>query len=219
LSLVRRRFESILLFGVVRPGWVDRLRAAGCAMVTAIEPGSGTPLPEAPDLCLSVGAFDTVDELPAMLAALHHLLAPGGLLMGAFAGGDSLPALRQAMQAADRATGDGAAAHVHPRIDAASFAGLLANAGFVDPVVDVDRVELRYATLDALVRDLRAMAATNRLIGRARRPLLRASRDAGRAAFAALGVDGRVSERIDILHFAGWKAVLQVSVQSRLMKN
>ncbi|MEO6248375.1 MAG: hypothetical protein ABIO85_07310 [Sphingomicrobium sp.] len=206
LGAVRRRFESALLFGVIRPGWADRLRAAGCGEVVAVEPGSTAPLPSAPDLCLSIGALDTVDELPILLAALRALLAPGGLFIGALAGGHSLPALRSALQAADRAVGNAAAAHIHPRIDAASFAGLLTAAGFVDPVVDIDRVSLRYLNFDALVRDLRAMAATNRLLERARRPILRVGRAAARAAFADLAVDGRTTETIDLLHFAGWAA-------------
>ncbi len=219
LTQVKRQFESALLFGVVRPGWIERLRDAGYGKVVAVEPGSNMSLPDSPDLCLSIGALDTVDELPAMLSALHYLIAPNGLFIGALVGGDSLPTLRLAMQAADRASGKGAAAHVHPRIDAASFAALLAGAGFLDPVVDVDRVRLRYSSLDALVRDLRAMAATNCLAQRPRRPILRAGRSAAHAAVATQAVDGRITEQIDILQFAAWKAESAVGSQSRLMKN
>lgn len=216
LAAVRTPFRTALLFGTVRPGWTERLRAAGCERVVAVEQASGDALPHAPDLCLSIGALDTIDELPTFLAALCALLTPGGLFMGAFAGGDSLPALRGAMQAADRATGSAAAAHVHPRIDAASFAGLLASAEFVDPVVDVDRVRLRYAGLDALVRDLRGMAATNRLLARPRRPILCLGRDAARTAFAALAIDGRTTETIDLVHFIGWNPARSAPSHSRL---
>ena len=201
LAAVRRRFGSVLLFGIARPGWTERLRAIGCSDIAMVEPGSQANLPQAPDLCLSIGALDTVDELPATLSALRTLIAPGGLFMGALAGGDSLPVLRAAMQAADRAAGHPAAPHVHPRIDAASFAALLTGAGFTDPVVDIDRVSLRYASLDALVRDLRGMAVTNRLMARPRRPLLRVARAAARASFAA---DGTTVESVHILHFAAW---------------
>lgn len=205
LAAVRRRFESTLLFGVVRPGWAERLCALGCSDVSIAEPGSDFSPSRAPDLCLTIGALDTVEELPATLSALNALIVPGGLFMGAFAGGNSLPALRAAMQAADRVTGQPAAAHVHPRIDAASFAGLLAGAGFTDPVVDVDRVQLRYPGFDALVSDLRGMAVTNRLIARPRRPILRTGRAAARASFAAAAIDGRTTESIDTIHFAAWR--------------
>ena len=62
-----------------------------------------------------------------------------------------------------------AAPHVHPRIEASALAPLLEQAGLVRPVVDVDRVAVRYPSLMRLVADLRAMGATS---------LLRAARNA-----------------------------------------
>ncbi|MEO5641154.1 MAG: SAM-dependent methyltransferase [Sphingomicrobium sp.] len=202
LGAIQRRFERALLFGPELPGWVERLRSFGCPTVVVAEPGFHGPPPTAPDLCISVGGLDLIEELPATLAAIRHLLAPGGLFIGAFAGGDSLPALRGAMQAADRASGGVAMPHVHPRIDPASFSGLLSGAGFVDPVIDIDRVSVRYRSLDALVRDLRGMAATNMLAERPRRPILRAGREAARAAFLD-GASERI-ERFDLVHFIAW---------------
>ena len=70
------------------------------------------------------------------------------------------------MLAADRVTGR-ASPHVHPRIEAAALAPLLAAAGFVMPVVDVDRVRVRYPSSPRWSRDLRAMGATN-MLSRAR---------------------------------------------------
>ena len=171
IGMVQRRFASALIYGHAEPSWRERLQAAGIANVAVVEPGSATPLPDAADLCISIGALDTAEPLPAVLAAIWHGLAPGALFIGAFVGGDSLPALRSAMRAADLA-GGAAAAHDHPRIDPPSFAALLADAGFAMPVVDVDRVRLRYADLGGLVRDLRAMGATNRLRERPRAPIL-----------------------------------------------
>ncbi len=205
LAGVNRRFRSALVYGRAEPSWADRLHAAGVGDVAVVEPGTADPLPTAPDLCLSIGALDTAEPLPPLLGALESLLAPDALFIGALAGGDSLPALRTAMRAADQVQG-AAAAHVHPRIDPPSFAALLAAAGFVQPVVDLDRVRLRYASLDALVRDLRGMAATNRLVERPRRPILRQGLAAARAAFEALAADGRTIETIEILHFAAWTA-------------
>jgi hypothetical protein len=134
-------------------------------------------------------------------------MRPDAPLLGAIAGGDSLPALRVAMIEADRATG-ATAVRIHPRINPSSLAGLLGEAGFVMPVVDVDRVTLRYRALRQLVRDLRAMAATNMLgdhaPGRGKSWAARAE-----ASFAAHAKDGQIEERIDILHFIGWSPPLQ----------
>ena len=218
LAAIRRRFPTAMIFGPARPGWIDRLREAGCDTVTVVEPGSAAPLPNTPDLCLSIGALDTADALPATLTALRHLLGVNALFLGAFAGANSLPELRTAMQVADRAVGAPAAPHTHPRIDPASFSALLTGAGFVDPVVDVDRVRLRYASLDALVRDLRAMAATNRLLDRPRRPILRAGLGAARNSFLAAAIDGRTTETIEIVQFVAWTPSVD-STQSRLTNN
>ena len=154
------------------------------------------------DLVMAVGTLDTVNELPLALQLLRRAMTADAPFIGAMAGGDSLPALRSAMIEADRASG-GVASRTHPRIEPSSLAGLLAAAGFVMPIVDVDRVALRYPSLAALVRDLRAMGATNLLTDRSPgRGKIWARRAA--TAFAAQSSGGRTNERIDILHFLAW---------------
>ena len=184
---------------MIDPGPLMAARAGG-------QPADLESLPFEPgsfDLCLTVGLLDTANNLPLAAAALNLVLRPGGLLLGAIAGGHSLPRLRKTMLAADGATGQ-ASPHVHPRVEAASLTHLLTSAGFDMPVVDVDRVELAYGSLDGLVRDLRAMGATNVLTSRSRRPFGRAALEAARTAFLEGG--DRAIEQIEILHFAGWKA-------------
>ena len=122
------------------------------------------------------------------------------LFIGALSGGDTLPKLRTAMRAADAASG-GAAPHVHPRIEPSALSPLLVDAGFVRPVVDVDRVRANYSSLRRLVADLRAMGATNILRMRPG-PLTRAQFQAAAAAFEDGGE--RVAEMFEILHFAAW---------------
>jgi len=202
IAAVRRPFASALVYGRSEPDWPERLRALGIGQVTIIEQGSDAPLPAAPDLCLTIGALDTAEPLPALLAALRTALAPDGLLIGAVIGGDSFPMLRAAMRAAD---GDGAAAaHVHPRIAPSGMAALLAGAGFLMPVVDIDRLRLRYRSLGDLLRDLRGMAATSRLLDRPRRPILRRGFEAARRQFSDGAEEGRTTEIIELIHFAAW---------------
>jgi hypothetical protein len=125
------------------------------------------------------------------------------MLLGAISGGDTLPQLRLAMRAADR-IGAIAVPHVHPRIEASVLAALLGAAGFVNPVVDVDRVQVSYESFSRLVGDLRAMGATNILAQRSRTPLSRTATQAAADAFASVGQDGRTVETFEILHFAAW---------------
>lgn len=155
------------------------------------------------DLCIAIGTLDTVNDLPVALHLLHRSLKPGSLFLGAIAGGNSFPALRSSLIEAGRAVGR-VVARAHPRIEPASLAGLLSAAGFDMPVVDIDRVTLRYRGLDDLVRDLRAMAATSVL---ASQPgaLGKKEAAAARAAFHAQGSEGRTDELVEILHFLAWR--------------
>ena len=216
LADVRRGFDRALLVGSPSPAWPRRLERF-CTTVESFDPGprfaaaaGGTSGNEDRhdfgearfDLIVAVGTLDTVMDLPLALRRIRRALRPDSLFLGAMAGGDSLASLRAAMIEADRATG-AVAARTHPRIDPASLAALLASAGFLMPVVDVDRVQLRYPSLADLVRDLRAMAASNILSDRAP-GRGRAWAKLAAAAFQAMSEHGYTHERIDILHFIGW---------------
>lgn len=217
LQQINRDFSSALLIGVPDPGWPAQL-AETATEVTAVDPGiefakrsSGAQVredaldlePGCFDLCVAVGTLDTVNNLPETLLRLRFLLKPDSLLIGAIAGGDTLPRLRQAMRAADSVMGV-ATPHVHPRIEPSALAHLLSAAGFAMPVVDVDRVRVAYRHLRDLVADLRGMAETNLLVARSRQALTRAALAAAEAEFANSGVDSRTTEVFEILHFAAW---------------
>lgn len=218
IAVQGRRFERGLLIGCPDPAWPAQL-AEVADRVDVREPGplfaaaagaeviiedAWTPEPQLYDLVLAVGTLDTVNDLPLALRLIRHVMRGHGLFIGAVAGGNSLPALRSAMRAADALGGD-AFAHVHPRIEPAALAPLLESAGFAKPVVDVDRVRLTYASLGKLVADLRAMGATNVLQSRSP-PLSRAGARAAAEAFSAAGGNGRTAETIELLHFAAWTA-------------
>jgi len=216
IELMQRRFARSLLIGCPDPGWPERLRSV-CEDVDVRDPGelfaqsargstlvedAWLPPEQVYDLVLAVGTLDTVNDLPLALRLLGHALQPGGLLIGAMPGGETLPRLREAMRAADLADG-GAAPHVHPRIEPAALAPLLTDAGYANPVVDIDRVRLSYAALDMLVRDLRAMGLTNVLNARPRF-IGKTGYTAAIESFSRGGSDGRITETAEILHFAAW---------------
>ena len=203
LTLVQRRFRSALLIGARDPAWPDRLREHADA-VHAIEPEEIMQIePGAYDLCIAIGWLDTSNDLPQALLTSRFALAEDSLFIGALSGGDTLPALRAAMRAADERMG-AATPHAHPRIEPAALTSLLTSAGFSMPVVDVDRVQVSYRSLADLVRDLRSMGATNILKARSRQPLSREAVNAANRQFLASAEDGRVKETFEILHFAAW---------------
>lgn len=218
IALLRRRFERALLIGCPDRQWPRRLGELADDVVVR-DPGprfakaaGGCPIvednwepPSADfDLVLAVGTLDTVNALPLAMRLLRHAMRSDALLIGAVSGGDTLPELRAAMRAADAVSG-GAAPHVHPRIEAAAIAPLLADAGFVDPVVDIDRVPVSYPSLERLIGDLRLMSATNILGGRPRF-IGKAARAAAARTFAEAADGPRTIETFEILHFAAWTA-------------
>lgn len=202
LGHVHKKFASALVIG--------RLDARQLAALNAIAPKPhvvdevGDVMSVTPgtfDLCLVIGGLETVNDLSTAALSLRHALMDGGLLIGAVVGGDSLPRLRAAMLAADRLQG-GASPRLHPRIDAPSLAALLGSVGLEMPVIDIDRVNVAYPSLDRLIGDLRTMGCTNVLSDRSLRPFGRRQLDAARHAF----LDGRdqAVERFELLHFAAW---------------
>lgn len=203
LAPVRREFGRVLVTGVP-PALQVRLAQVGMEVRFADTIDALAEEVEGSlDLVLVMGELDGRDELPLLLRIIGSRLAPGGLLAGALPGGNSLPALRAALHAADRDSGQ-FAARSHPRIEPGAFATLLSEAGLTEAVVDVDSVRLRYRSFDRLVDDLRDHGATNSLQARPRHGLGKNKRDAARAAFAALGNGAVTEERIDLLHYAAW---------------
>jgi SAM-dependent methyltransferase len=216
ITLVKRKFERALLIGCLDPEWPRRLLSvaqevevrdpgpslAASALGEPIIEDAWEPSRESYDLVVAIGTLDTVNDLPLALRLIGSSMRPDGLIIGAFSGGDTLRQLRSAMRAADTVRGI-AAAHVHPRIEASALSPLLIDAGFVKPVVDVERVQASYPSLERLVSDLRAMGATNLLHSRSP-PLTRAQRNAALRSFADLGNGGRTTETFEILHFAAW---------------
>ena len=216
IGIQKRRFERALLIGCPDREWPKRM-AAVADSVEVRDPGPSfaasagghvivedawEPTESAFDLVLSIGTLDTVNDLRLALRLIRYAMPGEGLFIGALSGGDTLPQLRMAMRAADALSG-AAAPHIHPRIEASALAPLLSEAGFTNPVADVDRVAVSYRSFDRLVGDIRAMAATNIL---AARPhfLGRAQRAAAAQAFRAAGDGERTVETFEILHFAGW---------------
>ena len=219
IGLVQQSFRSALLIGCPDPDWPARLGELA-DQVDTLDPGAafaraagGTQIVEDEladesgkyDLCVAIGTLDTVNDLPRALAMIRSALRPGSFFLGAFAGGDNLPQLRAAMRVADQVRGS-AVPHVHPRIEAAALAPLLAAARFTMPVVDVDRVQVSYPSLTRLVDDLRRMGTTNLLSARSRKSMTRSERTAAINAFASMQEDGRTTETFEILHFGAWVA-------------
>ena len=213
---INRRFGRALLIGCPTSEWPEQLRGIADS-IDVVDPGSvfshaaaGIQVEEDRhdfgedryDLCVTIGTLDTVNDLPLALHLIVRSLRKDAPFFGAIAGGNSLATLRASLIEAGRASGR-IVARSHPRIDPSSLAQLLTSAGFAMPVVDVDRVTLRYPDLRGLIRDLRSMGVTSVLN---QRPPAFTKSEAFELtrAFSGAQADGRTEEIVEILHFLGW---------------
>jgi len=151
-----------------------------------------------------LGQLDAVNDLPGALINLRQALSPGGLVIASFVGGQSLPALRAAMMAAEP---DRPAARLHPMVDARAAPALLQRAGWKDPVVDTHTLAVRYSSLDRLVADLRDQGLGNAL-ARPAAPLGKGALARARAAFAERAdADGKTTEIFEIVTLTGRRSL------------
>jgi SAM-dependent methyltransferase len=158
------------------------------------------------DLVVSVLTLQFVNDLPGTLIQIRRALRPDGLFMAAIVGGDSLNELRTAFADAESEVEGGLSPHVAPFADVRDFGALLQRAGFALPVVDSERLTVRYDSALALMHDLRRMGATNVMQERRRRPLKRATLRRLEAIYAGrfADADGRLRASFEIIWLSGW---------------
>lgn len=158
------------------------------------------------DLVVSGLALQLVDDLPGAFVQVRRALKPDGLFLAAMLGGDTLTELRQSFAEAESEMDGGLSPRVAPFADVRDIGGLLQRAGFALPVTDSDRLTVRYGDVFALMRDLRAMGATNPLADRIRRPLRRATLMRLAAIYHERfsDPDGRIRATFQIVTLSGW---------------
>jgi hypothetical protein len=158
------------------------------------------------DLIVSIFDLDVVDDVPGFLARARAHLRGDGLFMAAAIGGDSLTELREAFLSADADLGGGAFLRVAPFIPLSEAAGLLQRAGLALPVSDVETHTVRYQSPLSLMRELKALGASNPLADRPNRPATLTLLQAASAAYGNLAtdLDGRVRATLEIIWMSGW---------------
>jgi SAM-dependent methyltransferase len=158
------------------------------------------------DLVVSALALQFVNDLPGTLIQIRRALKSDGLLLAALIGGDSLTELREAFAQAESEIEGGVSPRVAPFADVRELGALLQRAGLALPVVDSDRLTVRYQSVFDLMRDLRRMGATNMLVERSRTPLKRATlaRMAEIYTQRFADPDGRLRATFEIAWLSGW---------------
>jgi SAM-dependent methyltransferase len=222
LSAVLRQFERIVDLGTPSDAVRRVLAASGkVATIVAAVPDARHQAPAlsvaadeealpfadgALDLVVSALSLQFVNDLPGTLIQIRRALKADGLLLAALIGGESLSELREAFAEAESEVEGGVSPRVAPFADVRELGALLQRAGFALPVVDSDRLTVRYDSAFALMRDLRRMGATNSLSERRRTPLRRATllRMVEIYAQRFADADGRVRATFEIAWLSGW---------------
>ncbi|KAL7534424.1 hypothetical protein ACHAWF_004831 [Thalassiosira exigua] len=124
--------------------------------------GHPLPFPDGTfDLVVSSMAFHRVNDLPRLLSEAERVLKPDGCLLFALPGGNTLPELRSSLVLAELERTGGASVHVGPYVDPSDVGGLLTDAGFRLPTIDVDDVRVGYPDALVLMEHLARMGEGN----------------------------------------------------------
>lgn len=110
------------------------------------------------DLVLSNLMLQWCDDLDAVFAEVARILKPGGLFMFTSLGPDTLKELRQAWVEVE---GEDGHLRMNEFVDMHDLGDALIRAGLGQPVMDIEHFTLTYTTPLAVIKDLKAIGATN----------------------------------------------------------
>jgi malonyl-CoA O-methyltransferase len=178
--------------------------------------------PNSMNLVWSSLALQWAHDLEATFKGLYRVLAPGGLVMFATFGPDTLKELRAAFSSVDDAP------HVNRFIDLHDIGDMLIHAGFTSPVMEMDMLTLTYADLKALMRDLKGIGAHNAAAARKRGLLGKSAWTRLEQAYESNRVEGRLPATFEVIYGHAWvgdktqredgRQVIQLAIGERKMK-
>jgi malonyl-CoA O-methyltransferase len=152
------------------------------------------------DVVFSSLMLQWCEPLDTALAECRRVLKPDGFLAFSTFGPDTLHELRGAWASADGYN------HVNHFVDVHEVGDALVRAGLMEPVLDVDRVEVGYPDALSLMRDLKAIGAHNVTAGRPRALVGRARLKRMQDAYEAFRRDDRLPATYEVIYGASWGA-------------
>ena len=150
------------------------------------------------DLIWSSLTLQWANDLESTLRDCHRTLAPGGLMMFATFGPDTLKELRSAFASID------AAPHVNRFADLHDIGDMLVQAGFANPVMEMDMLTLTYADLKALMVDLKGIGAHNAAVTRRRGLMGKSAWQKLVQAYEVHRRDARLPASFEVIYGHAW---------------
>lgn len=143
-------------------------------------------------------ALQWANDTEGCLREWHRVLAPGGLLVFATFGPDTLKELRHSFAQVDGGS------HVSRFIDMHDIGDMLVHAGFQHPVMEMEMLTLTYADLKSLMRELKGIGAHNALASRARGMMGKSAWSKLEAAYEGFRKDGRLPSSYEVIYGHAW---------------
>ena len=151
-------------------------------------------------LVFSSLALQWCNDISVTLADFKRILKPGGLLMFATFGPDTLKELRSSWKTVDQA------AHVNAFLDMHDIGDVLMQLGFAEPVMEAEVITVNYETVDLLMQDLRNIGANVTASGQNNGMLTPNKLNALRQAYEAFRADGVLPASYEIVYGHAWVA-------------
>jgi malonyl-CoA O-methyltransferase len=173
--------------------WRRFARVCGDALRLPLKDGSI-------DVLFSSLMLQWCEPLDAALAEVRRVLNSSGFFAFSTFGSDTLQELRSAWAQADGYN------HVNHFPDMHEVGDAVVRAGLMEPVLDVDRIEVGYPDALALMRDLKAIGAHNVTAGRPRALAGRSRLARMQQAYEGYRRDGRLPATYEVIYGASWGA-------------
>lgn len=152
----------------------------------------------AADLVFSSLALQWCTDLGAAFAGARHALRTGGLFLFSTLGPDTLRELREAWSTVSEAP------RVNRFFDMHDIGDALVAAGFADPVMEAESITVTYDDALSVMRDLKAIGASNAAPERPRGLLGRARLKAVATAYEAFRTDGKLPATYEVVYGHAW---------------
>jgi len=152
------------------------------------------------DVVFSSLMLQWCEPLETALAECRRVLKPDGFFAFSTLGPDTLQELRGAWASADGYN------HVNHFVDVHEVGNAVVRAGLMEPVLDVDRIEVGYPDALSLMRDLKTIGAHNVTAGRPRSLVGRSRLKRMRDAYEAFRRDDRLPATYEVIYGASWGA-------------